>query len=394
MKVIYIGSFFSEDRHQEIKDRSNGFIDNAANNFQQALIYGLTHHYPDIELITLPVIAAYPSYNSINYKSSFVKNIHNIGFLNLPLIKHISKYLNLYNYLSKIKYEEDTTIIIYAIHSPFLKAVFKLKKRNKKIKICLIAPDLPEFMSENKNLFFLFLKKIDNLLINKYLTSIDSFVFLSDKMHEMFEMNSRPWARVEGIFMEEIEKKENGANEIQNIKVILYSGTLAKRYGIGNLLNAFKMITDSNYRLWICGSGDAQDDIIELAKLDSRVSFLGQLTRPEVLGLQEKATVLINPRTSEGEYTKYSFPSKTMEYLASGTPCILNKLEGIPEEYFKYCFIPDDETVRSLYEKIIYVCEINSASLKQFGQSAKTFILENKNPVKQCEKIFKLIETT
>ena len=41
----------------------------------------------------------------------------------------------------------------------------------------------------------------------------------------------------------------------------------------------------------------------------------------------------MNPRSADAEYTKYSFPSKTIEYLATGVPVVMNRLPGIPEEY-------------------------------------------------------------
>mgnify|MGYP003303651866 CR=1 FL=1 len=44
--------------------------------------------------------------------------------------------------------------------------------------------------------------------------------------------------------------------------------------------------------------------------------FTGKIDRSQVLALQRSATVLVNPRRNNEEYTKYSFPSKTMEYLA------------------------------------------------------------------------------
>src|SRR5690606_28854588 len=102
----------------------------------------------------------------------------------------------------------------------------------------------------------------------------------------------------------------------EEFKTILYTGTLAKRYGIVHLLEAFALIKDQDYRLWICGDGDARDEVNEKVRMDPRITYFSQISRERVLKFQKKATVLVNPRKSEGEFTKYSFPSKTMEYLA------------------------------------------------------------------------------
>lgn len=40
---------------------------------------------------------------------------------------------------------------------------------------------------------------------------------------------------------------------------ILYSGTLAERYGIKNLLLAFNLLKNENYSLIICGRGDSEE---------------------------------------------------------------------------------------------------------------------------------------
>jgi glycosyltransferase involved in cell wall biosynthesis len=306
----------------------------------------------------------------------------------VPIYKYYSRYFNVKKVLKNILQNDNEVIIIYALHIPFIKAAVDLKIKNPSIKICLIVPDLPEFMSDNKNFIFKFLKNKEIKILNSLLLKVDSFVLLSDYMYEPLLVGKRPWVRVEGIFCSkdnfEIVKKED-------FKTILYTGTLAKRYGILNLLEAFAMIKDEKYRLWICGDGDVKNEINKRAKSDFRITNFGQISREEVLILQKKATVLVNPRTSEGDYTKYSFPSKTMEYLASGTPCILNRLGGIPDEYFEYCFISKDETIMGLYETIIKVCEKDQSELNEFGNKAKKFINENKSPKKQCEKIYKML---
>ena len=107
--------------------------------------------------------------------------------------------------------------------------------------------------------------------------------------------------------------------------------------------------------------------------------------------LQKKATVLINPRHSADEYTKYSFPSKTMEYMASGTPTLMAHLASIPQEYESHLFFFDDESIEGMKKKIIEVCEKSQSELEIFGKAASKFILEEKNEMKQAKKIVDMI---
>ena len=115
------------------------------------------------------------------------------------------------------------------------------------------------------------------------------------------------------------------------------------------------------------------------------------MPKNEILKLQRQATVLINPRQNEGEYTKYSFPSKTIEYLASGTPLVAYKLDGIPDEYDEYLYYVENNSVEALKSKLVEVCEQTDEERREFGERASKFVLENKNPQKQAERIIKFI---
>ena len=174
-------------------------------------------------------------------------------------------------------------------------------------------------------------------------------------------------------------------------RVIFYGGNLSKRYGIIELLEAFKGIDKDNYRLWICGEGEGKEDVIKAAEDDCRVKYWGMVEHDEVLYLQRQATVLVNPRSSSGDYTKYSFPSKTMEYLASGTPTLMCHLPAIPKEYDQYIYYIIDESPIGIKDKLIEVCEKPQMELDEFGKKAAKFIHEMKNSRIQSQKIADMI---
>ena len=130
------------------------------------------------------------------------------------------------------------------------------------------------------------------------------------------------------------------------------------------------MLKNPSYRLVICGDGDSRNTVLECVKMDNRVSYKGQLPREEILVLQQKATLLVNPRTSEGEFTKYSFPSKTNEY----------------------CFTVEDNSDEALSKKIDEILNMDRAVLRSLGMRARKFILTEKSPKNQCKKLVDLIE--
>ena len=95
----------------------------------------------------------------------------------------------------------------------------------------------------------------------------------------------------------------------------------------------------------------------------------------------------MNPRSNKEEYTKYSFPSKTMEYLATGRPVLMHKLKGIPDEYDKYIFYIGEDMAKSLQQ----IAQADPQMLADVGEKGKQFVLLNKNMKKQAEKIIRLI---
>lgn len=395
MNVIFVGSIYPSGKIDELKAMGSS-VDFAAETFQNSLLQGLCKYYPELKVITAPNISAYPKVKKLFFgKEMFLLSFSGVkhlftGFCNLPGVKHVSKCLRVRRAIKQsfVKGKENV-IIIYGVHSPFLLALWGIKKS--RYTSCLIVPDLPEFMSGKTNRLYLLGKMVDSWFIRKGLKNVDSYVLFSAYMKERIQIgNNTPWTQVEGIYCNDVQL---GQIEKESTKTILYTGGLSKRYGIMDLVEAFSCIEDDNYRLWICGGGDALEEIKQWQLKDDRIQYLGLLSKTEVRALQKRATLLINPRHSTDEYTKYSFPSKTMEYMASATPTLMAHLASIPQEYESHLFFFDDESIEGMKNKIIEVCEKSQSELEIFGKVASKFILEEKNEMKQAKKIVDMINS-
>ncbi len=369
----------------------------AANNLQWAFVQGFEAHYEDFSIISVPFISTFPfGYKAFYFKGGdfFYNNQTNfkaLSFINLPFLKEWIIKSKLKSELRKWCQSDNKKkcIVIYALFAHFMQIVTELKVEFPNLKICQIIPDLPEYMGVNSIYKKLGLQKKAINTINSCLPKFDCFVFLSSAMNDRLNTNNKPWVRIEGIF-DHTPGKERYTKELP--KVILYSGALSAKYGLKNLLNAFSAIQSSQIQLWLCGDGDFKLEIEERARNDQRIKFLGLLTFEEVKELQKKATVLVNPRTAEGEYTLYSFPSKTMEYLASGTPTIMYRLPGIPEEYYEFAYIPANESIECLTQLLLDVCNTPQKQLEIFGKIASKYIIINKSPKSQVGKISEMFK--
>lgn len=391
MNLIYIGSYCPDDIVERLRQKGSR-VNFASNTLQSALLDGFISHNRDLKIITAWSISAYPRLKPMLIKrtKSIYKNlveVVHVGVLNLPIINLVSKFLRVRKEIkARLKHNEDNNIIVYEVHSPFLLAVVSLRKKFSKS--CLIVPDLPEFMSGNQGFVHKILKKIDGCLINWALKRIDTFALLSEPMKDKLQIGNSPWILMEGIYASD---NEGSVVEKEELRTIMYTGNIYKRRGVDILLEAFEKIDKPNYRLWIRGEGEMRDEIIAMSKKDARIKYFPAMSRVELLELERRATVMVNS-TPPSDFTNYFFPSKTMEYLASGTPTIMFKLGCMPEEYAPYVYYVEENSVECLKNKLIEICEKPQTELNEFGLKARKFILSNKTPYLQCSKIMKLIE--
>ena len=247
------------------------------------------------------------------------------------------------------------------------------------IKSIGIITDLPDFLSDKgKNNF-------NNMIIKMF----NNYVLLTDEMNNYIVDNithkNKPYIVIEGsvdyTILNEItcEKYEK--------KVCMYTGTLAKIYGIEYLVKGFIKANVLNSELHIYGDGDFKNELIDLCKKNSNIKYFGTKPNEYIVEEQKKATLLINPRPSNEEFTKYSFPSKNLEYMASGTPLLATDLPGIPDEYKRYEYIIENENIEGIANMFRYVLNLTDAELRKKGKMAQEFVLGTKNNIIQTKKI-------
>lgn len=402
LDILFLGTLFPKEIEEEIIKKSNRNMEDAGNALQWNLIKGIEKNSNTIiKLVNFIPIGSYPK----RYKDCFIKSRRfehcqgasdvDVGFFNLCYVKHVLLKYSVFRHIKRWSIEKNDkqkVLISYSLDSAFLYCVERIKKINPSIKCIAIVADLPDFMqlSNKKRILLSLYQKYNIRLTKKKVKLFDQFVLLTEQMKEYMNIK-QPFIVMEGISTDAFQNLHVDDHEASNIKTILYSGTLHEKFGIVNLIEAFIRIKADNYRLVLCGVGDSEEMIIAMSKKDNRIRYLGQLPQNEVLKLQLQSTVLVNPRQNNEEFTKYSFPSKNLEYLSSGRPVIAYKLDGIPDEYNKYFQYVNDDSVGSLTEKIIEICSKDSEELNAIGKLGKEFVLSYKNKYIQTKKIVDMI---
>lgn len=400
LDILFLGRLFPREKEQEIKGKMKTGLQDAANALQWNIIDGFEENdFGAMRIVNYLPVDAYPN----GYTDKFIEGFsfshtdkYNEGDVNVRCcnIFGIKRFINIFYFKKHIKKwakeksDKQKILFSYTANSMFLSLAKLAKKINPEVKVVCLIADIPEYSTVSvltgaKKLYHDYeVKKTASLY-----GVVDKFVLLTEHMAERLGLNA-PFMVMEGIAtttdVEVVENTDYG-------KYILYTGLLNEKFGLCNLAEAFSMIEDESVKLILCGSGDAEEYIAKKQKEDNRIITLGRVDRAEALQLQKGATILVNPRQNNEDFTKFSFPSKNLEYLSSGVPTVAYKLDGIPDDYDDYIIYPADDTPEALRDELVRLLGLTEGERKAMGEKARCFVCENKNKTAQAKRIVEFL---
>lgn len=315
-----------------------------------------------------------------------------LPFINLLGIKHITRFLSCLVFAkSDLRKEKIDVLLVHGVHSPFLwfGAFFRGAER----KLVVVITDPPGVILPSDGRISRFLKRIDQVLVRKALAYADGVIALTDSLADDFAPYV-PHIVMQGFLdraLEKIPLPERIA--VDPLFNIVYAGGLHERYGAVRLLEAVAGSSNSKLRLIFFGKGDAVDRIKSVSKSDSRIVYGGVCSPEELIPVLQGADLLINPRPSDQDFIKYSFPSKLIEYMAMGVPVLTTRLAGVPEEYMDRMYAIDDESIEGIRAAILDV--YNKSDLDRLNKaiSARDFVLSSSSEEAQGNKIIRFLRS-
>ena len=317
-------------------------------------------------------------------------DIESVGFLNLPAIGFAQREHRIVaaaKRWAKSNIGKDTVVLIYSMHSPFLHAAKKIKDILPSARIGLIVPDLPQYMGSG-NALKRFLKKIDRKKIDHYLKSVDKYILYTKYMAEYFNLSEGQWCVFEGAV--DISKIKPNEKTEPSKRICMYAGSLSRLYALDLLVDSFEK-ADVNAELHLYGSPSEGEALMSRHLNCKKTRYMGTLSQQEVFEKMREATLLVNPRPSDLELTKYSCPSKTFEYMASGTPVLMTKLQGIPDEYYPHLYFFEKEDEAGFVEGLEKILSFDISVLNEKAKLAAEFLSQNKGAIKQAQKVMDFI---
>ncbi len=353
IEIAFIGTCVDMD---ELKNFPAASV--AGNKYQLGLIDLFDNQDFHITQLLMPVYASFPRGKKIFVTNKDLEKKYKdrkvCPYINIPFIKQFTVSFSLFFKLlswNRQNRKKDRCVIIYNLFS-YRDFALRLFCKLKRVPRILAIADVTE-----KG--YGFWKDLECDAEKKLIQKYDGLIPIADRIQTDYAPKLT-FYRIEGGIFEPVSPKIEKKTE-NNGKTIVYTGALNQYSNIEMLIEAFGKIENADARLVIAGDGYLAEMVKNSADKDSRISFLGSISYEEAIRLQNEADILVCPRQPDDFVTKYTFPSKLMEYFSTGNTVVSFRLQGIPPEYEPYIHFPKDVTADALAETLSK-CKINDTN--------------------------------
>lgn len=386
MVIDYVSSAMDEQDFDELFKDSPKMPGQQAQKYNRLMIQGLAANVVNVHAVSGRPVT--PS----NYSGKYLpKKLHKDGRVtwrygsvsNVPVVKNLWQMMDTYSCVKHESKKKGNAVILDVLNASVAYGASEAAKKAHRPCIGIVT-DLPELMVTGSN-------QRQVSLIHKVMDNCTGFVFLTEAMNDAANPEHKPYVIVEAlcdINMKTAERKKNSG-----IKKCMYAGLLDARYGVKAMVDGFVLADVPDTELHVYGNGPYVDELKKVVQNHSNVIYHGTVMNEVIVREELEASLLINPRPTREEFTKYSFPSKNMEYMVSGTPVMTTRLPGMPRDYYPYVYLIEDEDTQGIAECFRKVLSLSDEELDQKGESAKQFVLDEKNNVVQAEKVIGLIKS-
>ena len=262
----------------------------------------------------------------------------------------------------------DYAITYNVVYSWMLTPV--LAKLHKKTSVLILADYSPaESFKDKKQQIY---AKIQKFFIGQY----DYVIGLSEKTSKFLKPQQK-FLCMEGGISEEVYCKFKTYSPVKKEKItMMYSGILEEVTGIDLLVDAFKGLGRKDVQLVITGDGSKSEWIKDISQRYENIHYLGCVPYEDYMKKLQEADVLINPRNMNLPENFNNFPSKIMEFLATGKMIVSTKFPGWErfQEYILFCESDCESIAKTIEQCILKAEQRNEENYKNNREFAKKFL--------------------
>lgn len=391
-RILYISALASERRitlEYSHSGKNPGF---AVQKFSRLLVKGLQANDIEVKAISNPPdLTDRKKY--VKPKDEIEDGVHYkyVPYVNLPIIKHICLFVYVFIYVLfwGMRDRRDKTIICDVLSISICMGALLASKVNGLQSIAVVTDIYGMMVGSSKTSL---LSTLAAKLNSTYISLFDKYVLLTEQMNEVVNPKGRPHIVMEALCDSTLLQETHSHIHKSHPRTVIYAGGIYEKYGLKMLAEGFLKANVPDAKLVYFGEGSYVEEYKALCDEHPNLEYRGVVPNEEIMREEQMATLLVNPRFTTEEFTKYSFPSKNMEYMASGTPLLTTKLPGMPKEYYPYVFLFEEETIDDYADAISEALAHSESELFKLGDSAKRFVLQHKNNIEQARRISNFIK--
>lgn len=383
-RCIFLGNYYSNDMIEKFTKYTSLSIGN--DNYEKNFLIILKELFNEVISFSTPSLPRY----SHKFPFFFIKGSNEkangcetefIPFINGRIFNTRKK--NLKNKLYKI-IEKNLITFIFISTYHYSWIIKPLKHRFPNLKIIMLLPDLPFVFVNNKSFFNKIYMKNTSKVFKKVINLVDLLMPITPKEIEQLPDYSNETFVYETFF----DAKVFARLEQNKNKKILYVGTLDAEYGIADLVNSFKNANLKDFELLVCGKGNYEREIKQESNNFSNIKYLGFLSKDEIYKLETQSYLIVCPDSTTREY---SFHSRYLEFLSSGTPILTYKPAGAKDEYLQFFNFVESYGDLTKALKTIVGEQSYSDALKK-AKLGREFMLRKKNSTIFSQLLFEKLQ--
>lgn len=385
--IIYASCACSKQRFFELFTKNDEMPGQQVQKYHTLMLQGLAANDARVETVTaLPVSRSNSRRLFISVKGDREAGVDYkyLPTVNITGIKNLANFVGSFMVVSRRVRGKRSAVIMCDILNVSVSTGALLAGKVFHRRTVGIVTDIPHFLNPGP-------RSITVRLAEMAMRWFDSYLFLTEDMNRIVNQRQVPYVVIEGQVDANMSDRENRLSLKSNKKICLYAGSLDMKNGIRSLVDGFISAGYAGAELHVYGRGDYEEHLKQICTAHTNVRYFGQVPNDRVVEAQLRATILFNPRPTTEEYTKYSYPSKNMECMASGTPLVTTRLPGMPEEYLPYVYILQNETPNGIAAKLRELLSRPPAELHHTGIEAREFVLKNKTNVTQAQRLLKML---
>lgn len=361
------------------------------------VLLGITEALPDdATIVSCRPIASFPN-GPVWIKGETVdlsngKKIIILPTLNIKIVKNIIWAYIIKSYIKKWAKKNPNDInyvLVYNLYTPPIKSVYKACKKYKcKLSAILYDLGVPPKRLGLGRITMMGYRHMEKQA-EKYIPLLDGRIVINESIAKHYAPDKDYLLVDGGINSDVIAKLFPIEKSTSNRFTFLLAGMLWDQNGTRLLLDCLSLHPELDADFIFAGKGIDVTLIESAAKKDKRIKYAGMLSQQHLFNLYAKVDVLLNLRLEEA--VDFHFPSKLLEYMATGKHVLSTNIAHAGKVYGDYISILSDITPDGLAESINDIISAGKDTLYQRGTVTREFMLQNRNWRYQTQRIIKYI---